>query len=222
MGYAIMAQFSIKTLLLLILLSAFCLRLFGVNKRYHELLYETSMGEVGRKADELRTRLGYLAPLDLTSQHAVPIPPIVGNTRRFRLYLPRIKGKRFLSLGMTSGNVRYILPQKKGDWPSIHQVELSDSEEQIVTISWLKSTLGTWIVRIGTEEVGFHDFELIDSDFLTSPENWTQLPTDFQSLMISQRYDSFDLWGMEVLKKPSHADDFGFRSGIRVWIESKP
>lgn len=218
-------QVSIKTLFLLILLVALSLRLIIVDQRFRKLLAETSsLGSVGGEAAELRTKLGYLVPEDTNSQYSVPIPPITGNSRSFRLYIPRIKGKRLLKLGMTSGsNSRYFLPRTNEKWPSVHQFELSDSEEQIITVSWLQSESGQSIIRI--ERTGFspEDVQFKDAGFLESKDyDWPFLPLDVQATSVHSFDQSFNLWEASASKKSLSPEEFGVVSGFRLWIETKP
>lgn len=219
-------QISIKTLFLLMLLAAVSLRLIVVDQRFRKLSAETSSrGSVGGEAAELRTKLGYLVPEDLTSQYTVPIPPITGNSRSFRLYLPRIDGKRLLKLGMTTGNNRrYLLPQTNDKWPSMHQFELSGSEEQIITIAWLRSESGESIIRVertgfAPEDVAFHD-----AGFLASKDyDWPFIsPLDVQATSVHSRNQSFNLWEISAAKKSLSPEELGVVSGFRLWIETTP
>ena len=212
-------QFSIKTLLLLILFVALSLRHYIVIQRFNALLIETSSGKTGREASELKTKLGYLPPDDFQFQCFVPIPPIGGNSRRFRLYLPKCEGKRILKLGMTNGSSRYSVPLKNADWPLTQEFLLSDSEKQVISVAWLKSSGGTWIIRIERDNFIYQDVEFTDSDFLESPKDWKVVLSDFQALKHAERSRSFDLWELHAFKNASSRSDLGVVSGFRLWIE---
>ncbi len=218
-------QISIKTLFLLILLAALSLRLIIVDQRFRKLLAETSsLGSVGGEAAELRTKLGYLVPEDANSQYMVPIPPITGNSRSFRLYLPRIEGKRLLKLGMTtSENKRYFLPRTNDKWPLVHQFELSDSEEQIITVAWLHSESGQPIIRV--ERTGFtiEEVQFQDAGFLDAKDySWPPLMLDNQATSVHSLGQSFNLWEASASKKSLSPEEFGVVSGFRLWIETAP
>ena len=212
-------QFSIKTLLLLILFVALSLRHYIVIQRFNALVTETTSGKTGREASELKTKLGYLPPDDYRYQCSVPLPPIGGNSRRFRLYLPNCDGKRILKLGMTNGNSRYSVPIKNADWPVTHEFLLSDLDKQLISVAWLKSSGGTWIIRIERDNFVSQDVEFTDSDFLESPKNWKLVLSDFQALKSAERNRSFDLWELHAIKNASSRSDLGVVSGFRLWIE---
>ncbi len=218
-------QISIKTLFLLILLSALLLRLIIVDQRFRKLLAEiSSLGSVGGEAAELRTKLGYLVPEDTNSQYMVPIPPITGNSRSFRLYLPRIEGKRLLKLGMTTGkNNRYFLPRTNDKWPAVHQFELSDAEEQIITVSWLQSESGQSIIRVERTGFAIEEVQFQDAGFLDSKDySWPPFMLDDQVTSVHSLGQSFNLWEASASKKSLSPEEFGVVSGFRLWIETKP
>lgn len=216
-------QFSIKTLLLLLFFSALVLRMVVVNQNFLELSQELSpIGELGGKALELKTRLGYLPLADLRTPAFVPIPPIEPNSRRFRLFIPSDHKKRVLNLGMTDGNARYLLPDNPSEWPIVRSFEISNAEEQVVVVSWQVSAAGAWVIRIQSNDLLFPDVDFADSDVLSSPNDWQIFSSDVQRLATWQPGVSFNLWELRAGKKTSNIAEAGQLSGFRIWLETEP
>lgn len=115
-----------------------------------------------------------------------------------------------------------MLPTANSNWPIVHSFELSDSEEQVISLEWLKGDAGK--SKLSVERTGFdtQTVELEDSEFLEEPESWLGQPLDVQQTSVYQPDASFNVWEIKASKKIWTVEEFGEIEGFRLWIEIVP